>query len=355
LPGITVVGSPEAASRPARDIVSYFPGAASPDSAQSVFVGSDDEAVGCDIIMQKSRTFTVSGHILGAREGLGGRLPLITTESAFESGHGRKTVPVSRERGFTFTDLPPGRYIVRATTYDEDRKEIMWLTAVDVVDHDIADLLVPLLPTVNVQGSVTTGSTTSDSLDAAVRQKAKVGLLPTHLPMLLDAVWADGNEFAVNSLFSGASYVVVVDDLPLGYYTAAISYGGTNALKENITVAGGTKLEVRVMKGAASLSVQVKDEGGKAFPAAYVLLVGEGKVAEAAGGWHEGKTADLDGVAKFENLKPGLYWLYAFDTFDTSLLEQAGSLQRYEERSMKLELDEAGSYQREPTLIRFGR
>ena len=353
LPGITLVGSEEAASRPASEIVSYFPGVASLDLSQPVLLKSEDDAVGYDIVMQKSRTFAISGHISGGREGVGGRLPVISAESAAESGLGRKTAATSGDGSFTFRGLPPGRYILRATAYGEDRQE--WLAAADVVDHDIADLPVPRLPMVNVQGSVTTGSTTSDALDAAVRQKAKVGMLPPWLPTLIDAVWADGNEFVVNSLFSGAEYVVVVHGLPREYYTAAISYGGSNALKENIIVAGGTKLEIRVKRGAASLSVKVKDEEGKAFPDAYVLLVGEGEAAEATGGWHAGSSADQYGVAKFENLRPGPYRLYALDTFDTAVLQQAGGLQQFVERAVKLELEEAGSYQREPTLIRFVR
>lgn len=204
-------------------------------------------------------------------------------------------------------------------------------------------------------GRVLIDSTAPETLDEALLRDLKIHLRPVTNPFAPghEAAWTVRNELVVGSVFAGAWCSVTVRGLPPEYYTAGISYGQTDALRDTITVTPGVTLDVRLGSGAATLTVRVKDAEAKSIADAYVLLVQESDAQDGAQRWQGGSTADQHGEAKLANLRPGRYRLYAFDRFDMSLLGQTGALRQFDARALKIDLGEGKAHQLEATVTAF--
>ncbi|MFB3778232.1 MAG: carboxypeptidase regulatory-like domain-containing protein [Bryobacteraceae bacterium] len=355
LPGLPVAEKAGVRSRPAIQVVTYYPAETSFDRAQPVALASDYEAAGCDVVVQTSQTFAIRGVLAGLAESQTAQGPVVSLESVEGSGVGRMAATVSRDGKFELVGVPAGRYTLRASVRDAAGKEGTWFATAEVLDQDLADFILPPLPEADVPGRVFIDSSAPETLDEALLRDLKVHLRPVTNPFAPghEATWTVRNEFVVSSVFAGAWYSVTVQGLPSEYYIAGISYGQKDALRDTITITPGVTLDVRLGSGAATLTVRAKDAEAKSFADAYVLLVQDSDATDGVERWQEGSTADQHGEATFASLRPGRYRLYAFDGFDTSLLELPGALQRFDVRALKVELGEGKAHQLELTVIAF--
>jgi hypothetical protein len=82
----------------------------------------------------------------------------------------------------------------------------------------------------------------------------------------------------------------------------------------------GATLEVELSPAAGRIRAMVRDSQGLVFPAGVVVAARD-RVDRAGSLWLTFGVADQNGVVELTGLRPGNYRLYAFDSFDQSMLE----------------------------------
>jgi protocatechuate 3,4-dioxygenase beta subunit len=95
----------------------YFPGVISADGARPVTVGLSAETNGIDFGLQRVRTSVVSGRVLNAdgSPGRGGNV-VLAPETATSVRFGLHSGRVQADGAFSLSGVPPGRYVLRATS-----------------------------------------------------------------------------------------------------------------------------------------------------------------------------------------------------------------------------------------------
>ena len=199
----------------------FFPNVASLAAARGVEVAAGADATGIDFAEVSTRTFAVSGRLLGrASSGPAGYeshstlirlLPADApdTPAGFDVSATEVFAQVGgagardRQGAFTFTNVPPGKYVVRIVDYPRlvgpnmvtsfggiafgspytpvPRADTMWAEApVTVTDHDVTDVPVMLTKAARLSGRIVFE-------DAAAQQA------PKDTPIIL--MRADGREY----------------------------------------------------------------------------------------------------------------------------------------------------------------
>ncbi len=109
-------------------------------------------------------------------------------------------------------------------------------------------------------------------------------------------------------------------------------------------------LEIELSPDGGSIAGVAVDASGEPAPDAYVLLTRNPD--DPAGAFRFGFQAAQDGAFTRTGLPQGIYRLYAFETFDTSLMDDPETLRRFAAESVEVDLKEGGEKRVKLRLIR---
>ena len=219
------------------DVPTYHP-SSTRDTAAEVIVTSGGEAGGIDIRYRGGRGHTVSGVVIGGK--VAGDTPAVSIllfEMPSATPAGSSYISTGSGRGYTFSSLPDGEYVVTARTDGDDSDLASALRRISLKGSDITGVELKLLPLGSISGRVVVES----SPDVCDR---KLKILPEELSPTAIRYDQPRGDLAFLQLrnFSGAlaneKGEFTINDIDPGHYRIGISLANENYYVKTITLPG---------------------------------------------------------------------------------------------------------------------
>lgn len=343
----------------------YYPGV--PDLASAAPIQlNPGQQFQADFSLNPVPVYQVTGSITGqpADRGVG----LMTLTSSGDDV--MLPTKMNSELGtFSLDSVPAGSYILKATSNSEGQplhaeQRVSVAANIDSVHLAMAPVM-PISVVVHLQShssssasSSTTGeiahvgpivSSTNDN-----RPPLSVGLLPTQ-PNATESFSTfqhrgpGNNTLVLQNVEPGTYSVTLIPQQP--WYVQSATYGQTNALYDDITVAAGQSypLEVTLRDDGASLMVNVKDLGSANHPKADVLILPQ-PVSRLTPHVLRGVTNSYTDMG----LPPGEYLVFAFDRIDGVEYTNPDALSSYASQAAHVTLSSGQQGQASVDLIEVG-
>lgn len=339
LPGLAALGGDPAQDDPNQMAYAptYYPGVGSPGEARPVTVGLSAEVVGIDFNVQLVRTGRVSGRAMGAdgspvSNGNINLMPdagMLTRGAVLGGGFGSRI-----ENGsFSIANVPPGRYILRATGNggrgrggrgrgfafgnNTSGSEIPQFATMPLsVNGDIDNVMVTLSPGATLSGNITVQATQSALLPDVTqfRINAPPADPQAAAPQIQARVQQDGS-FTLEGVQAGPVWIRA--QTPRGWTLKSAVVDGHDVID--------APLEVRSAQNISGVSLvftdkltqingTVTDQSGTPMPEFTVLAFPEDSTL-----WRPQSrqimTArpDQNGKYQLQGLPPGDYFIAAID------------------------------------------
>ena len=136
----------------------YYPGTADPTQATGIDVRMGGTLQGIDVRVLRSRTFRVSGQVMGAPSG--GRQGMVMLEptgagaaSVSQMMRGPMGAPWRQDGKFTVRGVPPGSYSIIVESFENEAR-LRGTAEVEVGDRNVDNAQVLLQPSFDVTGAV---------------------------------------------------------------------------------------------------------------------------------------------------------------------------------------------------------
>jgi hypothetical protein len=351
-------------SGPLRYAATYYPGVASVEQAARVAVTPGAEpAAGISITLKLVRPAHVSGRITPPDRRQLVSAAMIMTHAGGASAIPAEDATILPDGTFTFRNISPGRYEIRARGEVAPGKMACFARFRVFVDgNDITNIQMPLLAAATVSGTVRF---------EAVRTPKPAGMAGLHVRAPL----ADGTSFgsglpadvnpngtyAIRAVMAG-SHLLSVQGLTSPWILKSVTFAGQDITDTGLEANAGQRFEnvrITLTDAATELSGLVRDAKSQAVPDAMVLVI-----PLAPQFWHPGSRrfavlrTDGDGRFRIRGLPEGEYRAVASldvdesDAYRPAVLEplsEAGvalSLKPLEQRVLDLPLTRASALRR---------
>ncbi len=337
----------------------YYPGVPDLASAAPVQLAAGQQWQ-ADFSLTPVPVYHITGSITGepADHGVG----LMT----FTSSGDDLMLPakVNSELGtFTLDSAPAGSYLLKAMSQAEGQplraeQKITVAGNLDNVHLAMApSISIPVV--VHMQSRASSGSAAGSNPSAwsESRPPINVGLVPTQ-PNQSESFSAfqhgpGGKVMVLQNLDPGTYSVNLMPQSP--WYVQAASYGQTNALYDDITVAPGQSypLEISLRDDAASLTISVRsvDSAGQPGQARANVIILPQPVSKLAPHVLRGVT----NASTEMGLAPGDYLVFAFDRIDRLEYTNADALAAYASQAAHVTLSANQQGQVSLDLIQVGK
>jgi len=320
--------------------VTFFPDTTNPRAAKpiEVTVGANVNVI---IHMQRTPVYSIRGKVVDANNlpvaGIsGGVVPAMDFDRTIVAQFSRRQFQTRPDGTFVINGLAPGRYLVQANS-GAPGAQLRGIVESQITASDVTDLTLALGPGVQVTGRVLFGS----------------GDPAGNLPGILTLVDASNRGIASSPAAINANgYFIFRDVLPSGYYLdsrnlpegvyiESVKVGREDLSHGPLELKSSLLLGVEVSNNGAGVSGVVRNRQGKLLVGAVVSLwpsePDKGALLEGTRLFF----ADQTGEFKFSNLRPGTYFVAAWETIDPGLSRSWSFLNRFNDDATKLVLGES--------------
>ncbi|MBV9959872.1 MAG: carboxypeptidase regulatory-like domain-containing protein [Acidobacteria bacterium] len=290
-------------------IVTYYPGSSKESGATAIQVDAGQEQNEINISLLERSLHIVSGTVVARRD----RQPLRGATVALKSRDDRSTdaifssgnsVQTDEQGRFNFIEIPDGAYtlsvqppyqgdVTTAETAGSEqpapeptpapvspqRKLTNKQQDITVTDSDLNDITITLSDGASVSGTVAAEGSQSLPSDITVTlfpfNGARDSLEDAQQNLVSGNVKANGT-FSLDGVPEGAFYPYVTIQSGSQYYVKAITAGGTDLLRDPLSVGDGATINnvrVVVSPDAATLSGRVQTGAGEPQAHAAVMLI----------------------------------------------------------------------------------
>ena len=298
----------------------YYPGVPSVNEAKPITVGLSQEVLDVNFGMQLVKIARITGHVANPDGTMvtSGNVNLSPESTA--SGRGNQLGVnfggrIEWDGAFTITNVPPGRYVLRARA-DDSLIPLFAMQPLSLNGEDVSDLNVTLSAGASITGAVTflpgqapAPDPTQIRLSAPSTDQSDFGPQPNA------RVDKDG-RFALEGVSAGSHLVRAAGNLR-GWILKSVTIGGRDVTDTPVAVRSGETLGNVVVSFTDRLSEvngKVTDDGGAASPDFTVLAFPTDSTL-----WRplarQIMTArpDQTGQYRIRGLPPGEYYLVAVD------------------------------------------
>ncbi len=329
-------------------IRTFYPKAATVEDASVIDLAPGASMADADIHLQQAETFRIRGKIANLVPGglqNGGMLELAPRDSAPSSGLGRRLRSES-DGSFSVDGVPSGSYTLwligsysPGVAYNRrfGRRRVLAKQDIDVNGTDVNDIVLSLMPPVNLSGSVVLLNPPATVNVAQLR----VNLQPDAQNAMgsFQSVTVDANgAFSIQDLEPG-EYMVRVVNIPTGMYLQSVMLNRQDVTTSGIDLSqgGGGELDVTLKAGVAEVDGTLTASGDGAPASGFALLVPEVLAADGSGIL----TARIAQGAKFviSNVPPGHYLAFAVQQW-TSIWQNPDFVREMQREGTTVEVQE---------------
>jgi protocatechuate 3,4-dioxygenase beta subunit len=348
----------------------YYPGAADVSSASVIELRPGQEQSGADFTLRRTHTATVSGRLAKPAGASQTTVRLARAEPG--SGIAPGGVIVNSQDGFQIRQVLPGSYVLAADTTVGDNGYVARVP-VQVAGTDVIDLIVPFVPTfdmngrVQLEGAPPTGRGGPGAVPPVpfdpppgARSNGPFSQVMIYMngrfPQPMIRRTAGGSTtFSSGTAKVNDDGTIVFKDLAPDIYTVSVSVPTALYLKSmrcgnaeigdaGIDLTGGAACELSVVLSYNGGRIEggVEDESGQPAASAVLTLVPMGSIRKLAlfktGGVSQQGSFTISGIA------PGAYKLYAWEDVDTNAVRyDPDFLKPYEALGQTVQISEGAS------------
>ena len=328
----------------------FYPSAASPESASLLEVGAGAELKDIDFRVKSQQLYRIRGSVVDSRTGLAPAAAEISL-SAENWGMGPWADHYNRATGtFELRNLWPGNYTVLALFLDADANPLRpapnsrqpraaGFAKVRITDSNLDDVVLQLLPPVSLSGRLVLEDGGALLPDLRIELKNPEGSVSQFfLPDWLNApVSADGS-FLIPQIISG-TYNVAVSDA--AYYVKQAQYAGADVASSPLKFSGdrSSALQVVISPNVAQLSGTITDALLQPSSGTQVALVPDQRRDNRE--LFYAATTDARGRYTLTNIRPGDYKLYAWEAIAYGQWFDPNVVKKYETNAQPVRLLES--------------
>jgi len=363
----------------------YYPGTTDVTAAAPVDLRSGGNVGGINMTLAEAKPLRIRGQVLnGGRPASGAQVSLLQRNSAGGAFSMRSATVNSDTGAFEFRNVAPGGYELIASL-NGFGPGAMIMTAplgaaaglnvanagigrggarvpgapvlgarvpVDLVSADIEGVSLLLETGFNVNGRVSSeGQSATDALSAVRIQLVSDPQLP---PLAVPAVnpEADGS-FSVTGVTPG-TYRLSVANLPRNNYLKSARLGGVDILNGGLRIdsAPNGALDIVLATTPGTLEATVVDDRQLPVSAVTVALVPDGAQQKRYDIYRSG-TSDGSGRLRLENVVPGDYRIYAWESVESGAWTDPDFMRSYQNNGVTVHIGENGQASTNVKLIPY--
>lgn len=323
----------------------YYPGVPELSAASPIQLGAGQQ-MEADFSLSTVPVYEVSGRVAGHRpdQGVGFQVLGVSGDNISLPMH------FNMETGtFKLEGVPAGSYILRARS-GAGGQPLRGQARVSVTSN-IDDLWLALAPTisipVHVRLEVRNPSDAGSSAGGQQQFPVSVRLWPLD-PSTAESFFtydrSSGRPLMVFQNVDPGKYTAILTP-QAPWYVQSASYGQTNLLTDDLTVASGQNyaMEIVLRNDGAALSGTVRSAAGPS-PAMVVIVPQAGKMSPRV-------IRSTDGNFSASGLAPGDYLVFAFDQLGGLEYTNPGALEPYASEAAHVTLSANQTAQVSPDLI----
>jgi len=369
---------------PEGPIATYYPNGTDAQSAAPIDVVAGQELRGIDVRMRKGRVYSARGKVVGPTAAPGPGTILLTIPKSNDGSPStaiqllNRQAQVRPDGSFEIRGLLPGTYTVQALTPAANTTRSGGRMDFTIVDADVADLSFALTPGSPVHGTIRlengdikkllpaqdpnatlmnaltiVAGTAGIALGGNTRIVVALSdLNPQPLNTSTPANPKEDGTFTLEGV-APSRYQLNVAGLPQGHYVKSATMGGTDVTRNpvDLTSGAGGSLDIVLSSKAADVTGAVRNEKSVALTGMMVTLWTRDPEPGTTTNGVKTVTADQNGGFTFANLRPGVYYVAAWEEIDTGLAQARDFLNQFTGEATKLELAEGGHSATEVKLI----
>ncbi|PYY19841.1 MAG: hypothetical protein DMG60_02540 [Acidobacteria bacterium] len=319
----------------------FYPNVTDASQALPLTVRGGDE-LHADLSLSPQRSYSVSGRLVGGAQGApeGGVWLMLAKrgQNEFAFGPGLNT-GVREDNTFTFKHVLPGSYNLIAQRQDENPSASA-VIEVDVREGDVQGVSVSLLPNVDVSGHVTF----EHGVPTTKATSIQIKLSPEDTQDLMRGAYAHVNDDGSFTLHAAPDerYKIAAYGGPPEMYLKSATAGRDDVLEKGFSPATNRSLDL-VFAPGAKLSGVIFGTDDKAEPGVTVLLAPEQRLnGVSVSNRFLAVTTDQNGRYQIQGLRPGSYWVYAFEHIEPGAYDNEEWLKGFAEQARTVRLSETG-------------
>jgi protocatechuate 3,4-dioxygenase beta subunit len=304
----------------------YFPGTTVVANAVPLTIARREEAAGVAVTFTRAREARVTGVALDPRGApLRGGVTLVASRRSGGTALPARVVRTDDAGAFEFRNIPPGEYVVRATSPADGAMRMQTLQAfgaqfISVAGEDGPPVTMATSAAASIAGRIVFEGERTDAPpgDFFVTAVPEPDTGPAGRWFFEGRFLSDGS-FQMPGLAGTLRLAVLT---PPGWWVKSIEFGCADVLHEPVRFGGvedgRSDVVVVVSSGAAIAAGRVTDDGGRAVDDYRVLVFStdsrrwfsRSPFVKVTGG------PELDGGFTIRDLPPGDYWAIALDTIE---------------------------------------
>ena len=350
----------------------YYPGTPEPQGARIVDVRPGAHLRGIDVDTAPMMTRRVTGRVTDIPAAAAGAQPLraninLRPLDASLNTNAAQTPTVQTDPAGNF-EIPraiSGRYMLIAVAGN-----VTGRIPVEIRDRDVTGVIVPLRTGIRISGRVVIERPNVSNPDPAVaslRVTLRTDPLLPGAPAFNVTPGPDGSftipapptNTATPVAPPAGEYRVLVSPIlmaPLppdgtpppvpaalrNAYVKSITFGGTDVLNDRLRLQGQTEDQLVIVIGTKPGSVdgRVLNNQQQPAPGTTVVLVHDDALRYRVN--EKFTSTDLGGRFQFENVAPGNYKLFAWETIEKSAWNDPNLMQEYERYATPIRIEEGG-------------
>ncbi len=319
----------------------YFPETLEPEAAAPIDLLPGVDYTGVSLRLTQQKGLHVRGHLIGA---FGSTVMAAVfrreTRTAIAGSTAPRAIHLGQEGVFGLEDMVPGFHDLVVTEGDGPTRRFARTTL--AVDRDIDDLRLVLQPAFELKGMVTLDGANSTGENAWASNSVRLELV--HEPFIAQVappgvnIRPDGS-FIFRGTIPGEYRIRVATTFQSYVSEARLGSADLLTAASHVDETVTDILRVRLNPNVGALDAAVFDEQNASAPTVQVVLVPD-YPKRVRLDLYQSRMTDEQGHVHFDDVEPGIYKAFAWESLESGSWRDADFIRRYEDLGTSVRIGE---------------